>query len=934
MSSNGTKGQESISFKALLDENRVLKDEVQNLRERLEEAEELSRAISEGDLDALVIPRPEGELIFTLDSADQAYRVLVETMNEGTSTLAFDGTILYCNHRFAELLRTPLQAVIGTSIYRFIAPESTVTFNALLKQEKDMGEINLRAEGDVSVPVYLSVSSFQAEGSPNAWCLVVTDLTDQKKNEEILASERLARSIIEQAAETIVVCDTSGRITRFSNAMPRLYGCDPTFQIFDDFMDLRFSEMEEAGERIFPVSSALKGSTIIGMEVVFELDCQKLHFLLNSGPLKNDNGEIVGCVVTLTDITERKRAEDALRESEERFRALVTASSEALYRMSPDWSEMLQLHSRSFLANTERPNLSWFQEYIPQDDQPHVTAAINEAIRKKSIFELEHRVWQADGSLGWTFSRAIPLMDANGEIFEWFGAASDITERKRVEKALYESEKRYSALFNARTNGIAHCRVVIDEQGKSVDYIILEVNNAYEEITGIKKKDIEGKKATEVFPGIEHFAYDYIRNYGKVALEGSELTIEVFFETLQQWLSIYVYSPKYGDFIAIFSDITNRKEIEAKLKETLDSLDVKVKERTAELEEAYNSLLENEIRLNEAQKIARIGNWDWNLLKNKLYWSNGMYRIFGLDPLEFGGTYDAFLDSVHPDDRDYVDNAVKEALSGKPFEIDYRIISANGEERIVYSQGKVVSDEKYTPIRMKGIVQDITERKKAEEALEKMDKVRIKEIHHRIKNNLQVISSLLDLQAEKFEDEMVKEAFREGQNRVISMSLLHEEFYRGEGTDTVDFSVYLQKLAENLFQTYSLSSKDIRLNMNLEENAFLDMDTAVPLGIIVNELISNSLKHAFTEKQEGEIRIQFCREEKNDEMQESLFSLTISDNGKGIPEDLELENAESLGLQLVGILVDQLDGKIEIKREQGTEFRITYNIAETSLPPD
>jgi PAS domain S-box-containing protein len=237
------------------------------------------------------------------------------------------------------------------------------------------------------------------------------------------------------------------------------------------------------------------------------------------------------------------------------------------------------------------------------------------------------------------------------------------------------------------------------------------------------------------------------------------------------------------------------------------------------------------------------------------------------------------------------------------------------------------------------VVTDLTEQKKNEEILaaerlarsineQAAEDLRRKEIHHRIKNNLQVISSLLDLQAEKFEDEGVLEAFRESQNRIISMSLIHEELYKGEGTDTLDFSVYLQKLAENLFQTYSLSSKNIRLCMNLEENSFFDMDTAVPLGIIVNELISNSLKYAFTEDKEGEIRIQLCRDEKNNEMHNSLFSLTISDNGKGIPENIELECVESLGLQLVSTLVDQLDGEIELKRAQGTEFIIIFNAAE------
>ena len=228
---------------------------------------------------------------------------------------------------------------------------------------------------------------------------------------------------------------------------------------------------------------------------------------------------------------------------------------------------------------------------------------------------------------------------------------------------------------------------------------------------------------------------------------------------------------------------------------------------------------------------------------------------------------------------------------------------------------------------------DITKRKEAEEALANIEIARKKEIHHRIKNNLQVISSLLDLQAEKFnnrediKDSEVLEAFRESQDRVISMALIHEELYKGGGFDALNFSSYIEKLAESLFDTYRLGNADLSLNMDLEENIFFDMDTAVPLGIIVNELISNSLKHAFPEK-EGEIRIKLCRKEQSTETQESLFSLTISDNGKGIPENIDLKNIESLGLKLVGILVDQMDGNLELKREHGTEFRISFKAVE------
>ena len=146
---------------------------------------------------------------------------------------------------------------------------------------------------------------------------------------------------------------------------------------------------------------------------------------------------------------------------------------------------------------------------------------------------------------------------------------------------------------------------------------------------------------------------------------------------------------------------------------------------------------------------------------------------------------------------------------------------------------------------------DITKRKEAEEALAKIEIARKKEIHHRIKNNLQVISSLLDLQAEKFgnrkniKDSEVLEAFRESQDRVISIALIHEELHRGEGLNKLNFSQYIEELSENLSHTYSLGKENIILTMDLEDNVFFDMDVAVPLGMIINELVSNSFKHAF-----------------------------------------------------------------------------------------
>lgn len=169
------------------------------------------------------------------------------------------------------------------------------------------------------------------------------------------------------------------------------------------------------------------------------------------------------------------------------------------------------------------------------------------------------------------------------------------------------------------------------------------------------------------------------------------------------------------------------------------------------------------------------------------------------------------------------------------------------------------------------------------------------------------------------------------------MALIHEELYKDGGFDTLNFSPYIKELAENILQAYCVRNTDISLKLDLLENAFFDMDTAIPLGIIVNELVSNSFKHAFPDRRKGEIRIKLHKEENGEciksinEECKSTFILTVSDNGIGIPDDLDIENLHSLGMQLITSLVEQLDGEFELKRGNGTEFTIRFTVMEEGL---
>jgi two-component sensor histidine kinase len=195
--------------------------------------------------------------------------------------------------------------------------------------------------------------------------------------------------------------------------------------------------------------------------------------------------------------------------------------------------------------------------------------------------------------------------------------------------------------------------------------------------------------------------------------------------------------------------------------------------------------------------------------------------------------------------------------------------------------------------------------------------VLLREIHHRVKNNLQVISSLLSLQSDHVTDERAVEVFQDGQNRIRSMALVHEKLYQSENLAWVDFAEYIVSLSRYLFRAYRNHAARVRLDIDTED-VLLDVDSALTCGLIVNELVSNALKHAFPVDREGEIRVQLHTDG------DRHVVLRVGDNGIGLSHDLDVGQTESLGLRLVNILVEQLDGTIALHATSGTAFEIRF----------
>jgi PAS domain S-box-containing protein len=291
---------------------------------------------------------------------------------------------------------------------------------------------------------------------------------------------------------------------------------------------------------------------------------------------------------------------------------------------------------------------------------------------------------------------------------------------------------------------------------------------------------------------------------------------------------------------------------------------------------------------------------------------------FGYSKDDFESGALNYADIVVPEDLENLDKKLSEAMENgeKEFSCEYRIMTKDSsvlwvDERTFigeYAEGKIKD--------LQGIVVNIDERKRAEEALLKLEGIRKKEIHHRIKNNLQVISTLLYLESEKFKDNEVIDAFKNSRDRVRTMALVHEELYQSKDMESIDFADYSKNLINYLSQSYILRTIEVDIQLNVDR-VFLSVDTAVPLGIIINELVSNSLKYAFRDNK-GRITIELKKIN-------SKYRLTVSDNGVGLPGDLDAENTGTLGLLLVYTLVEQIDGNINLDTTNGTEFAITFS---------
>jgi len=529
------------------------------------------------------------------------------------------------------------------------------------------------------------------------------------------------------------------------------------------------------------------------------------------------------------------------------------------------------------------------------------------------------------------------------------GIIRDITERKFAEKEHMIKNLAVDSTINA---------IALSEPKGKLTY----VNPAFLNMWGYQENDAEGRHFVEFWQD-EHKALhimDDIREKGKFIGESkAKRKDESQFDAQISASMVADESGKPLSAILSFIDITERKEVAKKLEVrsefeklvtaiSTNFINLPSKKIDNEINKALQSIGEfaavdqSYVMLYspDRKQMSVTHEWCNNTASPLIQENQGLmvkdYRwhttqienretIYISDKSEIPANAGPFLETLESRSSTSLIH-VPIAYGGKAF----GFVGLESQQ-----SNKTWSVDIIVLLRMVGdILANALERKRVEEQLNsslKEKEVLLKEIHHRVKNNMQVISSLLNLQSGRIKSQDILEMFKESQDRIRSMSLIHERLYQSEDLARIDFSHYIQNLAKHLFQSYRIDPEAVVLQTDVRDVS-LDINKAIPCGLIINELISNSLKYAFPQAKKadkkkgkkGEIDIQLTAEN-------GKVSLLVKDNGIGLPEDLDIEMADSFGLQLVTTLVNQLNGNIDIKGKPGATFKITFDKAEKQV---
>jgi PAS domain S-box-containing protein len=587
---------------------------------------------------------------------------------------------------------------------------------------------------------------------------------------------------------------------------------------------------------------------------------------------------------------QQKQVEEEVREKEERYRTLIETATDAIITINNE--------SKILFCNPVVKKIFGYEpdELIGKD----LIILIPDHYREEYITGFTQYIENRHYNTGWT-GREIKGLHKNGhEIYlevsygeiqkngssTFIGFLRDVTNKRVVEEALLKVQEK----FRLAVDHFPSTFILYDPE-RRINFI----NKEGLRLTGYKEEDVLNKRDEELFPS------ELTDNYLPLLKEcissktpqKNEFTVN-FQNEMYTFLDYYVpILDKNGNLnqvVGICHDVTSHKRAE-ETKTLLASI----------VESSHEAIIGKTL--------------DGTIIS----WNCGAEKIYGYKKEEAIGQNITF---IIPDDKKHeLEEFHRKVVLGEKIQQHETMrVRKDGTKFYVSLTISPIKDS-YGKIAGASIIEhDITVQKIASLQLKnslKEKEILLKEIHHRVKNNLQIVSSLLNLQANCIDDKKALSVFIECQNRIRAMALVHEKLYQAKDFVRIDFGGYVRDLVSNLFQSYAVNTYQTNFHHNIDD-IFINVDTIITLGLIINELVTNSIKHAFINTVQGGIFVSFFRKDAN------ILVLSVADTGSGLPENFNINNTESLGLRLVTTLVDQLNGNIEAKVNKGTEFVITF----------
>jgi PAS domain S-box-containing protein len=752
----------------------------------------------------------------------------------------------------------------------------------------------VRPGGEVRWLASTSATLSGPGGTPERVIGASLDITERKlAGEAVKAGEARLASLIATAMDAIVSTDENQTIIVFNRAAERMFGYTTSEMIGapisrlipEPFRRAHAGHMDAFGRspgeaRNMGLRGPVRGLRADATE--FPIEASISQTVIAGKKL---------FTVILRDITERRRAEDALRRSEQQYRELMEQAADAIFVADHDSRFADVNRAACEMLGYSRGELLGLR-VIDIVDERDLTD------RPLRLDKLESGQAVSTGRVLRRKDGAVVQAELNSRMLpdgRMLAMVRDVTERKIAQDKIAANERHLRQVLDALFGFVGLY---------TVDGILIDANRAPLELAGLTRDEVIGKPFWDTYwwnydPRVQAelrdamaraAAGEIVRYEPTVRMGGGRLIdIDCTFSPLRDTDGAVTGIVGFG------VDITEQKRAREVIQDT-------------------------QRQLAGAQLLAKLGSWEVDLVTNRRQWSDEIYRLFELDPAQVGASHEVFLTVVHPDDRTLVADAYERSLRDRtPYAIEHRLLMPDGRAKYVAGLAHTVYADSGAPLRTLGTLQDISDRKLAELQLGRSLREKetlLREMHHRVKNNLQIISSLLHFQAKKLKDPDDLVVLNDGRDRLRSMILVHEKLYRSNDLVNVDFGDYLRTLVNQLRQSHTGSrTSEIQVDIHAEP-VFLPIETALPCGMIVSELTSNSFKHAFADRPTGRLGIEATRTG-------DCLSLTVEDDGVGIPVTTNIESPASFGLQLIRNLADQLGATVDIDADSGTRFTIT-----------